>query len=226
MSWSMARRTQTERREASKRQLIEAAMVLFGQQGYAGTTLRDVGERAGVSAALATYHFGSKEALFRAVLDAIREQARRYGTEIGADRHRGLGAVEALVDYYLRGYAEKGTPERPEAGRDLGRTVFVAAAEAISATPELRDVVAEHDEAVRGQLRRCLEQAVDDAELPSGTDVDAVAVAIAGLMRGVALQWLVNPAAVDFDAVMGVVRTMTSAFPGGESPAPPTQNPV
>ena len=44
----------------------DAAMRLFGRQGVKATTIRQIAEEAGVSAALVIHHFGSKDGLRRA----------------------------------------------------------------------------------------------------------------------------------------------------------------
>jgi AcrR family transcriptional regulator len=55
---------------ASKNALLWAAQSLFGQQGFEGTTTREIGERAGVDAALIARYFGSKAHLYIAALIA------------------------------------------------------------------------------------------------------------------------------------------------------------
>ncbi|ULK99675.1 TetR/AcrR family transcriptional regulator [Bradyrhizobium sp. I71] len=45
--------------------IMDAAEVIFANQGYAGTTLREISEQAGVTQALITYYFGTKFGLFR-----------------------------------------------------------------------------------------------------------------------------------------------------------------
>jgi len=62
---SVRRRDAVRTREA----LLQAAKDLFGAKGYAGTTLRQIGERAGVDAALVARYFGSKTAIYIASLD-------------------------------------------------------------------------------------------------------------------------------------------------------------
>jgi len=47
--------------------LREAALRLFAERGYAGTSVRDVAAAAGVSPALLFHHYGSKEGLREAV---------------------------------------------------------------------------------------------------------------------------------------------------------------
>lgn len=53
----------------TKQRILDAAEHLFAQEGFKGTSLRDITGRAGVNLAAVNYHFGSKEALLRAVLE-------------------------------------------------------------------------------------------------------------------------------------------------------------
>jgi AcrR family transcriptional regulator len=55
---------------ASKEALLQAARTLFGEQGFEGTTIREIGERAGVDAALIARYFGSKADLYIAAVVA------------------------------------------------------------------------------------------------------------------------------------------------------------
>ena len=74
---------------ASKEALLQAAQELFGQKGFEATTIRDIGERAGVDAALIARYFGSKGDLYIAAVaaeDAGGEGLRDYtGLEQMAD---------------------------------------------------------------------------------------------------------------------------------------------
>jgi AcrR family transcriptional regulator len=57
---------------ASRQALLDAARTLFDEVGYDRATTREIGERAGVDAALIARYFDSKEGLF---LAAIAERA-------------------------------------------------------------------------------------------------------------------------------------------------------
>jgi AcrR family transcriptional regulator len=56
------------RKEARPAELMASALELFVEKGFAGTRLEDVAARAGVSKGTLYLYFGSKEALFKAVV--------------------------------------------------------------------------------------------------------------------------------------------------------------
>ncbi|MEU7838093.1 MULTISPECIES: TetR/AcrR family transcriptional regulator [unclassified Nonomuraea] len=54
----------------SKQALLDAGAEVFARHGLKGTRVREIVERAGVNERMIYDHFGSKEGLYRAVLDA------------------------------------------------------------------------------------------------------------------------------------------------------------
>jgi len=58
-----------EKSERSRRAVLDAALHLFGKQGYRATTIREIAEQAGVSTGNVYHHFPDKEAIFRELLD-------------------------------------------------------------------------------------------------------------------------------------------------------------
>lgn len=70
--------------------LLDAAEQLFAERGYEGTSLRDIAGAASQNMALSTYHFGSKERLFEAVV-------QRRATAIEALRLAALAKVEVTT---------------------------------------------------------------------------------------------------------------------------------
>ena len=53
----------------TRRRILKAASRVFAEQGYEGASIRDIVARADVNQAAINYHFGSKEGLYRAVLE-------------------------------------------------------------------------------------------------------------------------------------------------------------
>jgi AcrR family transcriptional regulator len=53
----------------SRERLLETAIGMFAERGYAGTSVREIVNHAGVSKPVLYYYFQSKEGLFLAILD-------------------------------------------------------------------------------------------------------------------------------------------------------------
>lgn len=64
-------RKQQQRSIKTKQKLLDAAILAFSENGFKGTSTRDIAERAGVHHPLITYHFKNKEELWRAAADRI-----------------------------------------------------------------------------------------------------------------------------------------------------------
>lgn len=61
--------TQGEKSERSRGLILESALRLFSEQGYRGTSIREIAEAAGLSTGNLYHHFPDKETLFRTLLD-------------------------------------------------------------------------------------------------------------------------------------------------------------
>lgn len=77
--------------------LLEVGTRLFAERGLKGVSIRELSQEAGTSISMISYHFGSKEGLYSAVL---REQFACFA-EIHEIRERGLEPV-AMIEEYLR----------------------------------------------------------------------------------------------------------------------------
>jgi AcrR family transcriptional regulator len=56
---------------ATREQLVAVARQRFTEQGYAATSIEDIVQRAGVAKGALYHHFSGKDALFRAVYEAV-----------------------------------------------------------------------------------------------------------------------------------------------------------
>lgn len=68
--------SRAEQRDQTREGILAAAVHEFAQRGYDGTTTRTIAARAGVTQGLLTYHFPSKDALWRAAADQIFQTVR------------------------------------------------------------------------------------------------------------------------------------------------------
>lgn len=92
----------------TRQQILDAAESLFARAGYKATSMRAITESAKVNLAAVNYHFGSKEALFEAILERrllpLNEIRLKRLKEI-RDKARGLGLKPAAVEI-LRAFIE------------------------------------------------------------------------------------------------------------------------
>lgn len=64
-------RKQQQRSLVTQQKLLDAAVEAFSENGFKGTSTRDIAERAGVHHPLITYHFKNKDQLWRAAANYI-----------------------------------------------------------------------------------------------------------------------------------------------------------
>ena len=64
-------RKQQHRSAITQQKLLDAATEAFSENGFKGTSTRDIADRAGVHHPLITYHFKNKNQLWRAAADRI-----------------------------------------------------------------------------------------------------------------------------------------------------------
>jgi AcrR family transcriptional regulator len=64
--------SRAEQRRRTEARILDAATEVFFSAGYDRTTIRAVASAAGVDAGLVMHYFGSKQELFRRVIDAAR----------------------------------------------------------------------------------------------------------------------------------------------------------
>src|SRR5258705_19078 len=71
-----------EQRADTKTRILDTAEKLFGQNGFEGTSLRDITAQAEVNLAAVNYHFQSKDSLIDAVIERRIEPINRRRMEM------------------------------------------------------------------------------------------------------------------------------------------------
>jgi AcrR family transcriptional regulator len=115
----------------TRERLLEAAIDLFGDRGFAETSVQAVTSAAGANLASVSYHFGSKEGLLRAaihrVIDPVNaEQVRRLEALQAAPASPG---AEEIAEAFLGPFFDlvrRDTPEGKRAGRLMGHLLCTA----------------------------------------------------------------------------------------------------
>jgi AcrR family transcriptional regulator len=83
----------------TREDVMDAALRLFRQRGYAGTSLKLIGDQLGVSAAALYYYFPSKHDLFIASIEAGHQRL----LEVSLQSLDGASAADRVREYVTRG---------------------------------------------------------------------------------------------------------------------------
>jgi len=83
----------------ARQRLLETATELFAAKGYAGTSVREIVDRAGVSKPVLYYYFKSKEGLYYAILEWAADVQQTILNEILATSGT---VLERFIDFYRR----------------------------------------------------------------------------------------------------------------------------
>ena len=96
----VARRPTPDRRGDTRQRIIDAAVSLIAEQGFAATSVEEIAVAAGVAKGSVYYNFGSKDEMFKAI---ITERVDRLNLALRAASagHEGAPALEALVTEFL-----------------------------------------------------------------------------------------------------------------------------
>ncbi len=99
-----APRKQQQRSLVTQQKLLDAAIAAFSENGFKGTSTRDIADRAGVHHPLITYHFKNKDTLWRTAVERIFSEFYE-SLQQTVNESRGLdirARLEKLIRVYVR----------------------------------------------------------------------------------------------------------------------------
>lgn len=171
-----------------RREILEAATLVFGRYGYHGGSLRTIAEMVGTTPATLVQHFGSKELLLVAVLEHWNVASSQVGGE------RGLSSFRAnipLMRYHV---------DHP----GLIQLFLTMSTEATQPDHPARPFIRARQQHTRRIMTNELQWAITAGEVrPMSAEViDREVRLMIGVLDGVELGWLTDPT-IDLE---GVVR--------------------
>lgn len=186
--------------------MMDAAIELIAEQGFMRTTVPQIAERAGYSHGLVMQRFGSKSELIRLLAEEFQSYFRWDKLTPTFDHRQGVRALVQTIETYIDAVAASGT---------LGRAYYELFGESIALVPEIHDTFVAADRSFRQFFRQSIQAAVQSGELPPEVDAGALASLALAMVRGLAIQWLLDADALDLDAVKREVRRVFElAVPG------------
>ncbi|GAB3006842.1 TetR/AcrR family transcriptional regulator [Amycolatopsis acidiphila] len=102
---SRGHRTQAQRREQTRRALLDATVDCLVELGYARTSMQEICSRAGVSKGAAQHHFTDKAELMAAAVEHLTTKRMTALAESLGKLPRGADAIPAAIDMLWAGYS-------------------------------------------------------------------------------------------------------------------------
>jgi AcrR family transcriptional regulator len=192
------RRTQAERTQQRKKQVIRAAIRFFGQYGFHGARLTDIARAAGVTEPGLLHHFPSKEDLFMEVLaERDRLDKELFDPATHAKAGDPLSSLQELVAHN-------------ETVPGLVQLFTVLVAESIDHHHPGHEFFKHRYQDLREQTDAVLRKAQASGEIRNDLSADDLAVMLFAMMDGLQIQWLYEPDKVSmaglFDQFLALLK--------------------
>lgn len=197
------RRTQAQRSQQMRQRILDAAVQVLSDKGYAGFRMADVAAVAGVSRGAQSHHFESKDALVLAALEHVfrtasqraRERAHRVRTVDSTMR----ALLEDSVDFYFSDLFLIAV--------DLAIVGDRASANGQPNADQIRELSRAH----RVPVEAAWLAALIDAGVPAQMADDLLWLTIS-IVRGLAIRKLLADDPVRFRQVLALWRSMVRDF--------------
>ena len=218
-----ARLPAAQRRES----ILRAAAEVFAQSGYRAAKVSDVAARVGVTEPVIFQNFGSKAALFAAVLERAAAEVRASLDDLTA----ASGSASGLLAHVLNQSAHErpgpagthpaGRPDTEHAGAAYG--VLFADAAVLAAEPGLAEPARSALRTVAGHLADLIHRAQADSGVRADIDPEAAAWLVLSVLSARRLRGAAMPAGLEPAVTALTLRALvpaTTPAPVGDQAAP------
>ncbi|WP_274585549.1 TetR family transcriptional regulator [Neisseria leonii] len=172
--------------QATRQQLLDAALEAFYENGVAGTSLDAIAKRAGVTRGALYWHFKNKEDLFENLLKQTFDTVRHAFSDGLTQQADAAGTPLKNALTYLLAHAEEN-----ETTRKLC-TILHLKCEHIEANRTITDIHKKYSALWEAHFRAAIEQEIRDGRLPADLDTDAATVFLQAAVNGLLQNWLYN----------------------------------
>lgn len=180
----------------SRDRILESALELFSQRGYAATGVYDIARAAGIEKTALYWHFGSKEGLLAAVLDLMdAEFVERVAKRVAQSGGDSDDRLDLFVTGLKRLVSERG---------HLVRLMLSVSIERSQVSAETRAAMERIFERTRLAVAHGFEQALG-VKLP---DIDLIARLTLAYLNEAAVRAQVDPEGVDHERFFAHLRRL------------------
>jgi len=194
----MAPKLKPETLAERKAHILAAALSCFSRKGYHQTTMDDIVEEAGLSKGGLYWHFGSKKELFLALFDQLFAADMNSLAEILPDQNatseqKLLAALDLMIHMATADEFQQIMPLMIDVWAQNWQD------------SEVNEAAVELYRRFRAPLVDLIEEGIAKREFKP-VDANALASVLFGLYDGLAVQWMIDPAMVDWAVITETVR--------------------
>lgn len=192
-------------------QILAAAAEVISKRGIAGTRISDVAARAGTSSAAVLYWFESKDRLLLEALTAAEDRFDQALADRLADLSGPSERLRALIEASAEGY---------------DWTMWMELWARALRDPEMHETRQRLDDRWREEIARHVRDGQDTGEYATGSEPDRVALLLASLLDGLALQATLGDPQVSPERMCELVLETAERLLGAELPPAPEREPA
>lgn len=171
-----------------REQLLDAARRLLVERGSARISARDLVAESGTNLGSIGYHFGSKDALINAAIEAAFDE--------WAEQLASLVMAEAVATPIERALATWITALESLPSRKPILQAYVDAIAQAQRVPALRGQISAHYDHARTRVAKLVAASLDDGTPADDPRCRAIATFVIAVCDGLSLQWLLDPEAM------------------------------
>lgn len=207
---------------ARRREILDAAVEIFGSRGYTGGTLQEIADQVGMTHAGILHHFGSKHAL---LVEVLRHRDETDVADLdGQHIPDGMPLFRHLVRTALLNAHRAG----------IVQAYVVLSAESVTAGHPGRDFFEKRYRTLRAEVAHAFAVVCAERGITAPDTVDVASAGILAVMDGLQVQWLLDPDAVELArasefAIEAIVSAVLAPTPsplsdgaGAGQPSPST----
>lgn len=190
-----AARTRPLRSEV-RRQVLDAALAVFAQQGFDGASMDDVASAAGFTKGALYSNFASKDDLFLALMDQqVTRRISLIGDLLADDAINPAGIGHALTEAALN-------------DRDWQLLFFEYWARAVR-DPAIRERFLADRRKLRQHVTDVARRLLNETGRTSTVPVEQLTILLLALSNGLAVEGLIDPADIPGDIFANILTTLT-----------------